>query len=373
MTLSLHPSLSRAWIAVDHPAWRQAHASTVVRAGEHLVAAWFAGTREGSPDNTIWMSRRVGGQWSAPWVVASGQTAHWNPVLTHSPSGQLWLFYKVGDRISRWRTMVTVSDDHGTTWSSPRLLVDGDVNGRGPVKNPPLLHHGTWLAGGSTELWAPEPQWECFIDLSEDAGITWRKIPLDIDRQNLQGAGVIQPALWSRGESVFALVRSTEGWAFRSESRDNGLSWTQLEPTSLVNNNSGLAVAALPNGTVVCVHNPISGDWAHRCPLSTSISADDGRTWSPGPMIEDGRTPLGGLSPSAPTEGGFQPADDGVMTTGEGEYSYPCALVDCDELIVTYTWQRRGIVEARLPLQAFDRSTAGNATEQHITELENRT
>jgi predicted neuraminidase len=39
-----------------------------------------------------------------------------------------------------------------------------------------------------------------------------------------------------------------------------------------------------------------------------------------------------------------------VVTSGVAEYSYPYAVLDSDQLLITYTWQRRGIVLARLPV-----------------------
>jgi predicted neuraminidase len=38
------------------------------------------------------------------------------------------------------------------------------------------------------------------------------------------------------------------------------------------------------------------------------------------------------------------------VTSGAGEYSYPTAVLDGDRLLVSYTWQRRGIVLAEISL-----------------------
>src|SRR5690606_32728876 len=145
------PPVHRRWVAVDHPAWRQAHASTVLAVDGDLLAAWFAGEHEGSPDTRIWLARRPAGaaRWTAPEIVVEGGEAHWNPVLALGPDGAVWLFAKRGPLISRWTTWVRRSVDGGRTWSPEYPLVPGDVGGRGPVKNPPLLlGDGTWLAPG---------------------------------------------------------------------------------------------------------------------------------------------------------------------------------------------------------------------------------
>jgi predicted neuraminidase len=350
----IHPFVTRRWVAVDNPGWRQAHASTVLAVDGGLVAAWFGGTREGTPDNRIWLARRSDGAatWDPPTAVADGD-AHWNPVLAHGPEGAVWLFYKRGRLISGWSTWFRRSTDGGLTWTAAAELVPGDAGGRGPVKNPPLLlPDGTWLAPGSHEHWGDGAAWDAFVDRSTDGGRTWTLAPVPLDRGNLRGAGVIQPALWHSGSTVHALMRSTEGSAYRSRSEDSGRTWSPAEPSDLANGNSGLTVVDL-GGAVACVHNPVAEDWGARCPLVVSVSADDGATWRQAVVVEDGVTPVDddpARLPALPPPRSFAPADGGVQTTGVGEYSYPAAVVADGSLVITYTWQRRGIVEARVPL-----------------------
>lgn len=344
----------RAFVTLDDPRWTQCHASTLAVVDGQPVVAWFAGTREGTPDNRIVVWRDGGTQ-----VLDTGRdVAHWNPVLAPGPADDLWLFLKAGSRISEWITLATHSFDGGDTWERVRELVPGDRSGgRGPVRNPPLVTPGgLWLAPGSVERWGEPPRcdsaiWDPFVDVSSDGGTTWQRAPLPVDHAALTGAGHIQPALWwGRGGPV-ALMRSTEGCAYRSTSPDGGRTWTTAAPTPLPNNNSGLTAVALPSGRVACVHNPSAQDWGSRCPLSLSVSDDDGLSWTPVLVLDDG-SPWPGvaqhLDPAA--RPGFTPGDAGVITSGVAEYSYPSAVIDGDDLIITYTWQRRGIVLARLPL-----------------------
>ncbi|MFI7639050.1 exo-alpha-sialidase [Nonomuraea sp. NPDC049400] len=354
-------------MTVDDPRWRQCHASTLAVVDGTPVVAWFAGTREGTPDNRIRIARGRETQ-----TLDTGRdVAHWNPVLAPGPDGALWLFCKAGERISEWVSLVTRSHDGGATWEPVRELVPGDRSGgRGPVKNPPLLAPGDrrWLAPGSTERWGAPPRWDPFVDVSDDGGLSWTRVPIPVDHDALAGAGHIQPALWWGAGGPVALMRSTEGRAYRSVSRDGGCTWTPAEPTSLPNNNSGLTAVALPSGRVACVHNPSAESWGSRCPLVLSLSDDDGLTWHTGPTVDDGVVPVDpgvprllddGVVPVGPgvprllgpgTGPGFAPGDGGVVTGGVAEYSYPSAVLTPDDLLVTYTWQRRGIVLARLPL-----------------------
>ncbi|MET0955509.1 MAG: sialidase family protein [Cryobacterium sp.] len=333
----------------------QCHASTLLVVGDTVLCAWFAGTAEGSPDNQILLAARgLDGTWGAPRVVAgTGAVAHWNPVLAHGPDGEVWLFFKRGPRISGWATWLCVSTDQGDSWSAPRELVPGDTGGRGPVKNPPVrTTDGAWLAPASTEDWAESGAiWQSFVDRSPDDGRSWNRVDIPLDRSTLTGAGVIQPALWLWGATVGALMRSSEGHAYVAFSADHGQSFGPATPSTLPNNNSGLTVAMLADGTLACVHNPGGTSWGSRCPLAIAVSRD-GVSWQQVAVVDDGRMPLGAFTPSLPAASatGFDPHDDGVRTDGTGEYSYPAAVVLGDDLLVSYTWQRRGIVCATVPL-----------------------
>jgi predicted neuraminidase len=345
-------TVTRAFVTIDDPPGMQCHASTVAVTPDGPVFAWFAGTREGAPDTRIHIAGPSGTR-----VLDTGRdAAHWNPVLAPGPDGALWLFCKVGPRISEWITFVTRSTDSGVTWEPVRELVPGDRSGgRGPVKNPPLsTPDGLWLAPASVEEWGERPRWSPFVDVSADGGATWERAQIPVYRPALHGAGHIQPALWWGPAGPVALMRSSEGRAYRATSPDGGRTWGPPIPTDLPNGNSGLAAVALPSGRVVCVHNPVAQDWGPRCPLVVSVSDDDGRTWRRALVIDDGTTPV---DPAVPVRSGpvadLAAGDGGVMTTGAGEYSYPTAVLDGDRLLVSYTWQRRGIVLAQVPLSAF--------------------
>ncbi|MFH8572655.1 exo-alpha-sialidase [Streptomyces sp. NPDC017993] len=353
------PAPTRSFVTVDDPRRRQCHASTVAVAEGAPVVAWFAGTREGTPDNRIWLSGPNG----IHPLDTGRDVAHWNPVLAPDPSeaGVVWLFAKAGPRISQWVTLVTRTRDGGATWEPPRELVQGDRSGgRGPVKNPPLVTpEGVWLAPASVEHWSEPPCWEPFVDISADGGTTWLRTPIPVDRSALRGAGHIQPSLWLGPDGPVALMRSTEGRAYRAVSGDGGRHWGAAAPTGLPNNNSGLCALALPSGRIACVHNPSSQDWGSRCPLAVSVSDDDGVTWRQAAVVDDGLTAVDPAVPQlldARARPGFAPGDTGVVTSGVAEFSYPTAVLDGSDLLITYTWQRRGIVLARLPLTLLEKS-----------------
>ena len=300
------------------------HASTLVQLSNgRFMAAWFGGSRESHSDVGIWSSVRRGCTWSPPRLLARVRdTAHWNPVLFRDGQGQIHLFFKVSVAGSAregrhhitdgWETWWMTSAAEGTAWSQAQPLVAGDCQGRGPVKNKPiLLSNGHWLAGASTET---PKAWEVFFDHSDDRGATWQRTdPVSMDRSRFTGMGAIQPTLWeSAPGQVHALVRTTASCIGRCDSTDYGRTWSDLAPTDLPNNNSGLDVARLHDGTLALVCNPVTSG---RSPLSILLSEDNGHTWPRRLNLE----------------------------TEAGEYSYPAVVPTAGGLAATYTWKRQRI------------------------------
>ena len=291
------------------------HASTVTKTADGgLCAAWFGGTKESDSNVRIWTAVRENGVWSAPRKVESGENvAHWNPVLYTRENGEILLFYKVGEIIPEWRTYFCVSKDGGKSFGESRELVKGDVGGRGPVKNKPIkLSDGTLLAPASTET--PE-LWSCFIDVSCDDGLTFTKaaVPVPVENNFAKRLTMIQPTLWeSKVGCVHALCRTNRGFAYRTDSSDFGRSWCEPYITPVPNNNSGLDLTRLDNGTLALVSNPTA---RARTPLTLSFSDNNGVTFSHALTLED----------------------------TEGEYSYPAIIADGSTLYITYTYQRKSI------------------------------
>lgn len=329
---------------VAPPVQGHVHASTLVALPDgDYVAAWFEGSRESAPDVAIWGARRRAGAWEPKRLFAkAAPVAHWNPVLRRADDGRLVLYFKVGAKIPDWQTFFCESRDGGMTWDAPRELVPGDRRGgRGPVKNKCLkLKSGRWLAPASWEKGA----WRAFVDVSEDDGRHWRNsalfpVPADADKS----FGVIQPSLWESADGVHALMRAKDGWIWRCDSRDGGLSWSEIYRTPLENVNSGLDLVRASDGNLYLAMNgksAVAGGWGSRHHLEIKVSGDDGKSW---------RT----FVTLAHSDALKQP--DGRTT----EYAYP-AIVEARPgwLAVTFTYNRRQIAFAEIPIPAATSATA---------------
>ena len=280
------------------------HASNLaLLADGRLAAVWFAGTREGAEDVGIWQAIHDGFRWGRPELVAKDEeAAHWNPVLFQY-GGNLLLFYKVGMQIPSWRTHVM--DLHNGQIR--------EIDNLGPVRTKICIaSDGTYLAGASTE----EGPWISYCDWSRDDGQTWqRSEPIRLPFEEAR-RGLIQPSIWESEMGVYhMLMRSTEGFLYRADSKD-GRTWSEPYATTLPNNNSGFDLVNLGLGHLILCSNPVSGNWAARTPLTLAESFDNGATWETIFILED------------------QP----------GEYSYPSLIYAEGTLYVSYTWNRESIV-----------------------------
>lgn len=307
-------------IFVPGTAFAQCHASTLAALpGHRLIAAWFGGTAEKNPDTAIWVSRFDGAAWSAPdKLFKVAPLAHYNPVLFFAPDGRLHLWYKVGPNCSEWRSWHAASDDLGHIWTAAQPFLPDDPLARGPVRCQPIVTpSGAWLAGASDERLrdADGREWWCYIDRSDDGGRTWTAAPIRLAAGSPPGKGAIQPTLWHSATGVHCLLRTSLGRIYRSDSSDDGRTWSPAHATDLPNNNSGIAVARLSDGRLALLWNPVEKDWGARTPLRLSLSSDDGATWS---TLCD-------------------------LATGDGEFSYPALIVHDDRLSATWTNRRATI------------------------------
>jgi len=295
----------------------ECHASTVVETGNGLLAAWFGGTYEKHPDVCIYMSENMNGKWSEPVLVADGiindtlRHPCWNPVLFQRDNGDVVLYYKVGPSPREWWGMYKTSSDRGKTWSEAEMIPDSLL---GPIKNKPeRLADGTVLYPTSFET---REMWNIYAETSDQELNNWKKN--DIDNN---GFNAIQPTiLFYNDGRIQMLCRSREKKIVETWSSDQGKTWSKVEATNLLNNNSGIDAVTMKSGLQLLICNPIEKG---RNKIDVKASAD-GKTWYDVIVLED------------------QP---------EGEFSYPAMIQGDDGTIhITYTYNRKTIKYVRLEL-----------------------
>lgn len=297
--------------------FKQCHASSLIELSNgHIMTVWFGGTHERHPDVCIWGAVRDAKGWRTPTLLADGiindslRYPCWNPVLFKSKKGELLLFYKVGPSPSEWWGMCKKSPDDGRTWFKPLQLAAGIL---GPVKNKPIYVDGRIIGPSSTE---DGDTWHAHMELSDDDGNTWSKIPLD----TTTGYKLIQPTLLSLQDGIIlALMRSDQSFIVESRSSDKGTTWSKPAKTNIKNPNSGIDAVTLKNGLHVLVYNPANAgkEWFEgRSKLFVMVSAD-GEHWQDAYKLEDNTS---------------------------GEYSYPAVIQSTDGLVhITYTSNRASI------------------------------
>jgi predicted neuraminidase len=260
----------------------------------------------------------VNGKWETPVEIANGIQGDgrryplWNPVLYQVPGKELILFYKDGPAPDEWWGMLKRSFDGGKTWSAAERLPK-DIYG--PIKNKAvLLADGTLLCPSSSE----DDDWKLHMEFTRDFGKTWSRTgPLN----DGVTTSAIQPSILFLPDGRLQLVcRSENGFVLQAFSGDQGHTWTALEPSSLVNPNSGIDAVTLKDGRHVIVYNPVKRG---RSPISVAIS-NDGKNWKDITTLEN------------------EPGE---------EFSYPAVIQTSDGKVhITYTWKRQKIKHVILSL-----------------------
>lgn len=315
----------------------ECHASTVLPLDDgRILSVYFAGTHEKHDDVGIWLSEQENGSWRPPRLLAKiDDTPHWNPVI-YQDGKKIRVLFKAGKEIAIWRSYITTSLDGGRTWSVPEAL-NRDNPAGGPVRNKPLLlSDGRLLAPNSDETKEPVV-WLPRIDVSTDGGATFHRLAqIPINRENprgaqyMEGAGAIQPTLWeSEPGHVHALLRTTAGWIYRSDSADGGRTWCTAYPTNLPNNNSGIDLVKARDALYL-VMNPVTGNWAARTPIVLMRSTDNGEHFEY-----------------------FRVLCDMQLDEAHGrmaEFSYPAIVEKDGVLFISFTHNRKSIAFCRIKL-----------------------
>ena len=396
------PAITKDEFLYSQASFPQCHAATIVETKKgDLVATYFGGKHERNPDVCIWVSIKKKGtnEWSKPILAADGvftlgtknaqiagisaestpasegpvcwgtasasqrRKACWNPVICEMPNGELWLFFKIGLKVSDWTGWLCKSRDGGRTWSDKEPLPEGFL---GPIKNKPEIIGGRLLCPSSTE----DNGWKFHMEIYDLATKQWKYVgPVkaemamrtedmssvdsgsatakaskkeDIEAPDAGGVAskdgrhpidCIQPSILKLKDGrLQVLMRTRNGKIATSFSSDNGDTWSNVTLLDVPNNQSGTDAVTLQDGRHVLIYNDFATlpgtKKGVRTPLSIAVS-DDGTHWRHALTLE--------ASPIS-------------------QYSYPCIIQGHDGLLhAIYTWRRQRIAYKQIDLKKLNR------------------
>ncbi|MDE2584285.1 MAG: exo-alpha-sialidase [Betaproteobacteria bacterium] len=319
-----------------------AHAAALAQLPDgEVLAAWFAGSKEGAPDVALYLSRYRNGAWTPPQAIATREQTQadtrryvrklGNPLLAVDGTGQLHLWY-VSVAVGGWAGSSLnhrVSADGGEHWSPARRLITAPfLNISTLVRNPPLvLADGSFALPVYHEFISKHGEW---LHLAHDGETVLDKARMPADRP------LLQPAVVPLGNGqLLAVLRDAgpgPGRLRLATSADGGQHWSAAPPLEIANPNSAAAMTRLADGRLLLACNPQE---SNRNKLSLWLSADSGATWRESRVLEQ-------------------------SASGDDEFSYPALLQDRDGRIhVAYTWKRLGIKHVVLTPAVLNLASGG--------------
>lgn len=297
---------------------------------------------EPDPRNYIALSRSTdrGASWSRiePVLKGNGRGVTCTEVLVCENRITIFTSIHAGC-FDQWHNCLIESVDNGKTWSEPQPFEP--LPRRTFVRNLVETSWGEWVFPFQTyETRNNDPEPSPWHDgtfhspavgalITADGGRTWtvsnRVTGVDWAENNIVELS---------GERLAMLVRADgRGCLYRSESRDRGRSWSELEPTDIPNPGSKFRLFRLRDGRILLLHNPnpsrggacATSNAPNRNPLAVWISWDEMRSW------------------------GYQR----VLFNFPGNLSYPDGFVDEDERYIhfAFDYNRHDVIYwgARLP------------------------
>ena len=342
-------ALDRSFTVVELPSLSQTvHSPTITELNtknnkaSEIVVAWFGGSREGSADVNIYLSKASTGQinpetWIQPKSIltralveqAFGQRnlKLGNPLLQTTPEGSLLLFF-VTTSYGGWSCShinLTYSEDHGESWSPPRRIITSPFADFSTL----VRNSGTWLKDGSLGL----PVYHEFLNKHAE----WLRIGKDfrvLTKSRIPSSQpALQPSVVPLTEDLAVGALRDAGsdqkiqWAFTN---DKGQTWQRGAARQVPNPDSAAAMIRLSDGSLLLAANPTP---KHRHILKLLRSYDRGESWSAIKTIEESNDP-------------------------NIEFSYPALIQDSRGTIhLVYSYLRKSIRHATFTMRWLNENT----------------
>lgn len=287
-----------------------------------LLVSWYRGSGERRADDVAVLGARLTkGQstWSEPFVMADNpEFPDCNTCMMVDKNKKLWLFWPIildnewDSALTIYRTSKDYSgagepkwDWQGVVWLKPadfkdkamRLLRE-NLEGRPQAQQERAKLYAGRLEEKLSQKLSQRMGWQprckptilssgrillplysdtysfSLMAVSDDDGANWYA------SEPLIGFGNIQPAVLERKDGTLVAYMRENGITDKiraSDSKDKGLTWSNVYSLDMPNPGSGLDAVRLANGHWVLIHNDtING----RNSLAVSLSEDEGKTWS---------------------------------------------------------------------------------------------
>ena len=261
--------------------------SMAVAPGGRLWVTWYAGKTPGEDQNNyvvLSTSGDNGKSWREMLVVdpdGDGPVRTFDPELWMGPDGKLRLFWAQASghdlKIGGVWCMVTAEPDAAeAAWQPPVRLTDGVM-----MCKPLALSTGEWVLPAAT--WFVDGSAKMVV--SADLGRTWSvrgacNVPKEV--RNCDEHLFIE----RKDGSLWLLVRTKYGIG-ESISTDRGRTWPELTPSVIAHTTSRFFITRLASGNLLLVKHGQIGERAGRSHLTAYISADDGKTWGGGLLLDE--------------------------------------------------------------------------------------
>jgi predicted neuraminidase len=250
-----------------------------------LWAAWYGGGITEDKHNYIILdtSGDDGQTWQRALILdpdRDGPVRAFDPCLWHDPDGKLWLFWaqRPDGRPADCMAISTAnSGSAAATWSEPRRVFEGIL-----MNKPTVAADGRWLFPAA--VWFSNDSTR--VISSADKGATFERIgaasiPVQKDRQCDEHMLVQR-----KDGSLWMLVRTAYGIG-ESTSTDDGKTWNDVKPSGIPHPVTRFFIRRLASGKLLLVrHNPPNHGKV-RSHLTAYLSADDGRTWQGGLLLDE--------------------------------------------------------------------------------------
>ncbi|MBI5095582.1 MAG: exo-alpha-sialidase [Candidatus Hydrogenedentes bacterium] len=310
------------------------HGSSIVECpnGE-LLACWFHGSGERKEDDVLVQGARLGKkskEWSPVFVMADTPgLPDCNPVLFIDPRKTLWLFWiavqdnEWGGSLLKYRTST-----HYAKKGAPKWDWQDDIHCRPVDLEPAMLDAITKAQGKYAAVLDADPKLKAELEdlkkashvkLTQRLGWMTRLHPImTSDKRMMLGLysdvfntslaaftedwgktwqfskpiitpdlGNIQPSFVPKKDGGIVAFMRDNGipqQIRRAESKDKGISWSEVTTLDIPNPGSSVDCIALKNGRWVLVCNDLK-DGRHR--LTAYLSEDEGTTWPVKRPLED--------------------------------------------------------------------------------------